>query len=92
MRNLRSRPFEPAPAMMVNVQPCWFSGSQADVMRKFNDFKQIIADHDLQLENQINDIKHRGSIRESGNKKFMFIILYINYTYLSKYHTVSRPS
>ncbi len=67
MRNLISRSFRPNPPMPVNVEPCWFSGSQAEVVRKFNDFKQIIKDEDLDMTTKINDAKHRGSISDSGN-------------------------
>jgi len=52
--------------MPVNIQPCWFSGPQAEVIRKYNDFKDILEDEDNDMTIKINDAKHRGSISESG--------------------------
>ena len=67
MRNLISRPYRPnVPLMSVNIEPCWFSGSQAEVLRKYNDFKEILEDEDNDMTVKINDAKHRGSISDSG--------------------------
>ena len=67
MRNLISRPYRPnMPLMSVNIEPCWFSGSRAEVLRKYNDFKEILEDEDNDMTVKINDAKHRGSISDSG--------------------------
>ena len=52
--------------MPVNIDPCWFSGPRTEVIRKYNDFKDILEDEDNDMTVKINDAKHRGSISESG--------------------------
>ena len=67
MRNLISRPYRPGvPLMPVSIDPCWFSGPRTEVIRKYNDFKDILEDEDNDMTVKINDAKHRGSISESG--------------------------
>ena len=67
MQNLISRPYRPGvPLMPVSIDPCWFSGPRTEVIRKYNDFKDILEDEDNDMTVKINDAKHRGSISESG--------------------------
>ena len=53
--------------MPVNIDPCWFTGSRAEVIRKYNEFIEILDDENLDMADKINDAMHRGTIQESGN-------------------------
>ena len=66
MRNLQSRVYHPLPPMLVNIDPCWYEGSRREVLRKFNDFKELITVQDTELTNKIDNIKQNGNIPESG--------------------------
>ena len=68
MRNLQSRVYHPLPPMLVNIDPCWYSGSRREVLRKFNDFKEFITIQDAELTDKIDNIKRNGNIQESGNE------------------------
>lgn len=67
MRNLVSRPYQAGLPMPVNIEPCWFTGPRAEVMRKYNEFIEILDDENIDMISKINDAKQNGMISESGN-------------------------
>ena len=67
MRNVLSRSYQAGPPMSVNIEPCWFTGSRAEVMTKYHEFIEILDDENLDMANKINDAKRRETISESGN-------------------------
>ena len=67
MRNLLSQSYQAGPPMPVNIEPCWFTGPRAEVIRKYNEFIEILDDENLDMADRINAVKHSGTISEPGN-------------------------
>ena len=67
IKEIRSQDWVEGPERPINVQPCWFSGSPAEVMRHYADFKEILRADDRRVSEKIHDIKQRNSISETGN-------------------------
>ena len=74
IKEIRSQDWVEGPERPINVQPCWFSGSPAEVMRHYADFKEILRADDSQVSEKIRVIKERNSISETGNFEFFVLI------------------